>query len=50
LSQGGPVLAVAWGLFVWREFKSAGERSKLLFAFMWILLAIGVGLLAVARG
>ena len=49
LSQGAPVLAVAWGLFVWREFKSAGERSMLLFRFMWILLAIGVGLLAVAR-
>jgi glucose uptake protein len=49
LSQGGPVLAVAWGLFVWREFKSAGERSTLLFWFMWILLATGVGLLAVAR-
>ena len=49
LSQGGPVLAVAWGLFVWREFKSAGERSTWLFRFMWIVLAIGVGLLAVAR-
>jgi len=49
LSQGAPVLAVAWGLFVWREFKSAGERSTLLFRIMWVLLAIGVGLLAVAR-
>jgi glucose uptake protein len=49
LSQGAPVLAVAWGLFVWREFKGAGERSTLLFRIMWILLAMGVGLLAVAR-
>jgi glucose uptake protein len=49
LSQGAPVLAVAWGLFVWREFKSAAERSALLLRIMWILLAIGVGLLAVAR-
>jgi glucose uptake protein len=49
LSQGAPVLAVAWGLFAWREFKSAGERSRLLFRFMWVLLAIGIGLLAVAR-
>ncbi len=49
LSQGGPVLAVAWGLFVWREFKNAGQRSRLLFQLMWILLALGVGLLAVAR-
>jgi len=49
LSQGGPVLAVAWGLFVWREFKSAGERSVMSFGIMWLLLAAGVGLLAVAR-
>ena len=49
LSQGSPVLAVAWGLFVWREFRTAGERSTLLFWIMWILLATGVGLLAVAR-
>ena len=49
LSQGAPVLAVAWGLFAWREFKSAGGRSKLLFRLMWVLLAIGIGLLAVAR-
>ncbi len=49
LSQGAPVLAVAWGLFVWREFKSGGERNTLLFGIMWILLALGVGLLAVAR-
>ena len=49
LSQGAPVLAVAWGLFVWREFKSAGERSRMLFRIMWILLALGVGLLAVAQ-
>lgn len=49
LSQGGPVLAVAWGLLVWREFKNAGLRSTLLFWLMWILLALGVGLLAVAQ-
>ncbi|MEO8050889.1 MAG: hypothetical protein ABI833_10780 [Acidobacteriota bacterium] len=49
LSQGGPVLAVAWGLFVWREFRSGSERSTLLFLLMWVLLAVGVGLLAVAK-
>ncbi len=49
LSQGGPVLAVAWGLFVWREFRGGSERSMPLFSLMWVLLAIGVGLLAVAK-
>jgi glucose uptake protein len=49
LSQGAPVLAAAWGLLVWREFRGAGERSTLLFRIMWVLLALGVGLLAAAR-
>ena len=31
LSQGGPVLAVVWGLFVWREFKGAASGARLLF-------------------
>lgn len=49
LSQGGPVLAVVCGLFVWREFKGAGERPRLLFMFTLILLAAGTALLAVAQ-
>ena len=48
LSQGAPVLAAAWGLFVWREFRNGGDRSTLMFRIMWILLALGLGLLAVA--
>jgi glucose uptake protein len=49
LSQGGPALAVLWGLFAWREFKGAAERTRLLFLVMWIIFAAGIGLLAVAR-
>jgi glucose uptake protein len=49
LSQGGPALAVLWGLFAWREFRGAAERTRLLFLFMWIIFAAGIGLLAVAR-
>lgn len=49
LIQGGPVLAVAWGLYVWREFKTADERTRLMLQFMLILLTAGVALLAVAR-
>jgi hypothetical protein len=49
LSAGVPVLAAALGFLVWREFRSAGERSTLLFRIMWILLALGVGMLALAR-
>jgi len=49
LNQGAPVLAGLWGLFVWREFKDATERTRLLFFFMLILLAGGIALLAIAR-
>jgi glucose uptake protein len=49
LSQGGPALAILWGLFYWREFKGAAERTRLLFLVMWILFAAGIFLLAVAQ-
>ena len=49
LSEGGPVLAVICGLFIWREFKAA-ERPRLLMLVTLILLAAGITLLAVSRG
>ena len=49
LSEGGPVLAVICGLFIWREFKAA-ERPWLLMLVTLILLAAGITLLAVSRG
>ncbi|MDP8989953.1 MAG: hypothetical protein M3N41_07725, partial [Acidobacteriota bacterium] len=49
LSEGGPVLAVACGLLIWRECKGA-ERPRLLMLVTLILLAGGIALLAVSRG
>ncbi len=49
LSEGGPVLAVIWGLLIWRECKGA-ERPRLLMLVTLILLAGGIALLAVSRG
>lgn len=50
LSQGGPVLAVIYGLLLWREFKGAGERPRVLSIVTLILLAAGIALLAFSRG
>ena len=50
LSEGGPVLAVLCGLLLWREFKGAGERPRILSVVTLILLAAGIALLAISRG
>jgi len=50
LSEGGPVVAVLCGLLLWREFKGAGERPRILSIVALILLGVGVALLAISRG
>jgi len=50
LSEAGPVLAVLCGLWLWGEFKGAGERPRLLSIVTLILLAAGIALLAVSQG
>jgi glucose uptake protein len=45
-----PVVAGCWGLFVWKEFRSAETRVKLLALATLILLAAGIAALAVAPG
>ena len=39
-----------YGLLLWREFKGAGERPRLLSIVTLILLAAGIALLAISRG
>ena len=50
LSESRPVLGVICGLLIWREFKGAGERPRLLMLVMLILMAGGIALLAISRG
>jgi glucose uptake protein len=46
LSQGAALLGALWGLTVWREFKGATGRVKMLLTVMILLLAAGLGMIA----
>lgn len=50
VQQGGTLLAALWGFLVWREFKGAGERVRMLFVGMLILYAAGITVLSVGQG
>jgi len=48
LSQGVPLVAAIWGLLVWREFRGADLRVKILTVLLLVMLASGLALLAMA--
>lgn len=50
LGQGAPMIAVLWGILVWKEFKSASKLVYLLLTFMFILFMIGLSLIVVSGG
>jgi glucose uptake protein len=49
LGQGATMVAALWGVFVWREFKSAREGTNGLLALMFILFVVGLGLIVYAN-
>ncbi len=49
LGQGATMIAAIWGVFVWREFKSAPKGTNPLLALMFIFFFIGLSLLIYAR-
>ena len=48
LSHAGPLLATALGLLVWGEFKGAPTRANAMVLAVIVLLAAGMGMIAVA--
>jgi glucose uptake protein len=48
LDHAALLIAGAWGLLVWREFKGTSYRVRLMLAATFVLLAAGVGMVAVA--
>lgn len=48
LGQGATLVSALWGLIVWREFKGANERVKLLIVVMLVLFVAGLGMISVA--
>jgi glucose uptake protein len=45
LSNAAPVVAVLWGLFVWKEFKGAPKGTNTLLTLMFVAYIIGLGLI-----
>ncbi len=49
LSNAAPVVAILWGLFVWKEFSGAPKGTNLLLAIMFISYIIGLILITVSN-
>ncbi len=48
LSNGALLVAVAWGLLAWHEFRGGGDRVRMLAAGMVVLFLAGLGMVAFA--
>lgn len=49
LSNGAPIIAAIWGIFVWKEFKGAPKGTNALLAWMFVLYLIGLGMIIYSR-
>jgi glucose uptake protein len=49
LGQGGTMIAAIWGVFVWKEFRSAPKGTNAMLAAMFILFIAGLSLLVIAK-
>lgn len=49
LGQGATMIAACWGVFIWKEFKSAPAGTNKLLALMFIFYLIGLVLVITAR-
>ncbi len=42
LSNAAPVVAILWGIFIWKEFKGAPKGTNMLLSIMFICYLIGL--------
>lgn len=49
LGQGATMVAAAWGVFIWREFKDAPSGTNPLLTLMFLSFIAGLGLIIVSR-
>lgn len=49
LGQGATMVAAAWGVFVWKEFKDAPKGTPRLIHLMFLLFVLGLGLIIYSR-
>jgi glucose uptake protein len=48
IGQAAPMVAAAWGVFVWKEFKGAGPRAKLYLTLMFVFYILAIVLVSLA--
>lgn len=49
LGQGATMVAAIWGVFVWKEFKSAPKGTNTLIYLMFLSFIVGLGLIIASR-
>ncbi len=49
LSNAAPVVAIIWGVFIWKEFKDAPKGTNKLLATMFILFLVGLVLITMSN-
>lgn len=49
LGQGATMVAAIWGIFIWKEFKSAPKGTNTLIALMFLLFIAGLSLIIMAK-
>ena len=49
LSNAAPVVAILWGVFIWKEFKGAPKGTNNILAIMFILYLIGLGVITTSK-
>lgn len=49
LGQGATMIAAAWGVFIWKEFKGAPKGTNKYITLMFISFVIGLGLIIYSR-
>lgn len=49
LGQGATLVAALWGVFIWKEFDQAKERTRGLITAMFLCYVIGLGMIILSR-
>ncbi len=49
LGQGATLIAALWGVFIWKEFKTAPKGTNKYLTLMFLSFIVGLGLIIVAR-
>lgn len=50
LGQGAPLIAMLWGVFIWREFNGSNKTVKVLLSIMFVLFVAGLALVILSGG